>query len=234
MKILGIISSPKQDGNTAVLVREVLRGAREHGADTEEIFLPEYQLEFCQDCMTCMAQGKCALPDDLESLKQKIAASDGIILGSPTHGLAPNAIMKNFLDRIGMFSLYTGAWAGKYVVGIATAGGIGAKRVARHLTRFTDSVFGRGYVSGTFGVLRGWKRIEQYPEHLQRAYHLGQKLTEDIRQKRTYPFQNLFGRLLGRLVLRRIFLNNIMQHKDAGMKAVYETLVARNQIQARP
>ena len=188
MKIVGIISSPKRKGNTAVLVREALKGAQENGADVEEIFLPDYRLEFCQGCMACMAQGKCALQDGLEDLKQKIAESDGLILGSPTHALAPNAMMKNFLDRIGMFSVYTGAWGGKYVAGIATAGGFGAKNVAKQLTGLVDSVFGRGYVSGSLGALRGWDRIEQKPEYLENAYQLGHKMAEGIHHKRTYPF----------------------------------------------
>jgi multimeric flavodoxin WrbA len=164
-------------------------------------------------------------------LKQKIAESDGLILGSPTHAMAPNAIMKNLLDRIGMFSVYTGGWDGKYVVGISTAGGFGAKNVAKQLTGLVDSVFGRGYVSGTLGALRGWERIEQKPEHLKSAYQLGHKITEDIRRKRPYLFQHLLGRIFGRLVLKRVFLNNVLQHKETRMKAVYQTLVNRHLIQ---
>jgi multimeric flavodoxin WrbA len=39
-RIVGIISRPSHSGNTAVLVREALRAAAEHGAEVEEIFLP--------------------------------------------------------------------------------------------------------------------------------------------------------------------------------------------------
>ncbi|WP_457557006.1 NAD(P)H-dependent oxidoreductase [Candidatus Harpocratesius sp.] len=38
-------------------------------------------------------------------LKAKLYAADGIILGTPVHGLSVNAVMKNFLDRIGMCEL---------------------------------------------------------------------------------------------------------------------------------
>ena len=37
MKILGIIGSPRKNGNTHVLVSRILDGARDKGADTETV-----------------------------------------------------------------------------------------------------------------------------------------------------------------------------------------------------
>ncbi|MFP4562660.1 MAG: TetR family transcriptional regulator [Spirochaetia bacterium] len=73
---------------------------------------------------------------DFEELKQKLYGSDGIIFASPSYGIEPTARMKNFIkDRIGMFTVYTSSFGGKYFAGISTAGGIGAKQVARHVAR---------------------------------------------------------------------------------------------------
>ena len=63
-----------------------------------------------------------------------MVAADGLILGSPSYGIRPNAIMKNFLDRIGLFNAYAAMFGDKYIVGVSTAGGIGAKQVAKQLT----------------------------------------------------------------------------------------------------
>ena len=47
MNIIGMISSPRKNGNTATLVREALKGAAEQGATTQEIFLADYNIQFC-------------------------------------------------------------------------------------------------------------------------------------------------------------------------------------------
>ena len=52
-KILSICGSPRKDGNTAVLLHEALKGAGEAGAETEEIFLLDYNIGFCDGCEKC-------------------------------------------------------------------------------------------------------------------------------------------------------------------------------------
>lgn len=44
MKIIGIASSPRHNGNSATVLREALKGAQEAGAETEEIYLPDYDI----------------------------------------------------------------------------------------------------------------------------------------------------------------------------------------------
>jgi hypothetical protein len=57
--VIGIISSAHACSNSAVLVRESLKGASEKGAETKKIYLPEYDLEYCTGCLSCMKYGKC-------------------------------------------------------------------------------------------------------------------------------------------------------------------------------
>lgn len=59
IQIVGVMSSARLDGNTALLVRAALRGAEEAGASITEIVLPKYRLGFCQGCLRCMAEGGC-------------------------------------------------------------------------------------------------------------------------------------------------------------------------------
>jgi len=230
MKIVGVISSPSRDGNTAVLVRQALKAAAESGADVEEIFLFDLDIRYCTGCSRCMAEGRCWTPDDFESVRETLLDADGLVFGSPTYGLQPNAPMKNLFDRLGMFSVYTSAFADKYVVGISTAGGFGAKRVAKRLTTIVSGMFGSSAVSGTLGVLRGWNRIEEKPEALAKARELGRKLVADIRRGRRYPFRNVFSRLLTALVVRRVARRNVLANRQNRMKAVYENLVSRELI----
>lgn len=240
MKVTAVLGSPTRNGNTCVLAREVLRGAQEAGAEVSEIFLAGQHIEFCRGCISshmersCMATGRCVIDDDVNELRQRLYESDGLVLASPSYGIRPSARMKNFIvDRIGLFTAYTSSLGSKYFVGVSTCGGIGADRVARDLgNEFVSGFHRRGYLSGTIGVKLGEDRIEDRPQEMAQAYRLGQKLVHDIRTGRRYPFQRLFDRLMVKLVVRRIILQNIYAHKDCEMKAIYDNLIERKLIRA--
>jgi multimeric flavodoxin WrbA len=227
MKIIGIASSPHRNGNSITLLREALKGAREAGAETEEIYLPDYDIQYCAGCMCCLSTDRCAIPDDLNMLREKLVEADGIILSSPTHGLAPNARMKNFSDRIGMHSVYRSLLGDKYVVGIATAGAVGARKTAKKLTGITDGFHRSGRISGVLDVPVGHGDATAA---LPKARKLGRRMVDDIRQQRKYPFQRLFENLLRSVVLKRLMRKNVLENKDGAMKGVYEYWVANGYI----
>ena len=105
MKILGIIGSPRKNGNTHVLVSRILDGARDKGADTESIFLGELNILECNGCHVCWkGHHICSKNDDMTVLYPKIMESDAIILGTPVYWYGPTAIMKCFIDRFVYFN----------------------------------------------------------------------------------------------------------------------------------
>ena len=235
MKIVGVIGSPSSDGNTAVLARQVLNGAKAAGAETEELFLAEYRIEYCHGCISrnrtehCMSTGRCVIDDDAHALREKLYAADGIVLASPTYGLSETARMKNFLtDRIGMYTVYTSGFGGKYFTGVSTCGGVGASKVARSLgSRYTAGFHQRAFMSGYIGVKLDFGRIENKPAEMEKAYNLGKKLAADISSRRKYPIQKLMDRALTALIVRRMILKNIYARRDSTMKSVYQNLVSR-------
>ncbi|UCG70120.1 MAG: flavodoxin family protein [Thermoplasmata archaeon] len=218
---MGISSSPRRNGSTAYLVDEALAEAKRYNAIVEHIHLPSYNMKFCKGCMNCLRNGKCAISDGFEKIKSKIMECDGIIIGSPTYGLAPNAIMKNFLDRFGIYSVYRSALGGKYIVGISTAGAIGSKKVAKKLTGLVSGAFAYGYVSGTFGFNVKHGKAQDHPEAASKARKLGKRIVEDISLGRKYRLQRLGNKLLHKIIIKPIMLKNIMEHKDLEMKSVY-------------
>ena len=227
MKIIGIASSPHRNGNSVTLLREALKGAQETGAETEEIYLPDYDIQYCKGCMNCLSSDRCAIPDDLNGLREKLVEADGIILSSPTYGLAPNARMKNFSDRIGMYSVYRSLLSDKYVAGIATAGAVGASKTAKMLTGITDGFHRNGRISGILGVPVGHGDAAAA---LPQARKLGRKVAEDILMQKKYPLQRLFENLLNALVLKRLMRKNVLEHKDGAMKGVYEYWLAKGYV----
>jgi multimeric flavodoxin WrbA len=225
MKVIGIISSPHAEGNSATLVREALKGVEEAGASVQEVFLPSLRIEYCRDCRGCTSLGRCVLKDDFPALREQLCEADGIILSSPTYASAPCARMKNLADRLGQFAWLTSTFGGKYIAGISTASSFGADKTAGHMVAaLRDGVFRRAYVSGTLGVpLRG-KQVSAMPQALAKARALGGKIASDIRAGKRFPLQNLLGRLPNALLMRPMIWQAIVNNKET-MKGVYEELV---------
>src|SRR5512133_964375 len=188
MKIIGIISSPHKNGSTSKLVREALSGAHDAGAETEDVYLSEMDIEYCVGCLQCLATENCILKDDLNTLREKVLQADGIILGSPTYEADMNARMKNFFDRIMPFTMYRSAMHDKYISTISTAGAFGAKDAVKRMSVLKLGFHKPGKISGTLGVLVGAGNIEAF---LPKAYQLGKKIVSDIQLKKSYTFQSL-------------------------------------------
>lgn len=232
MKIIAINGSPNRSGNTAALTEAALQAARQAGADTEHIFLRDHRIEFCRGCLSnrtsqfCMSAGRCVIHDDMEMLRAKLQAADGIILASPSYGLEPTARMKNFItDRLGLLAVYTSALKGKYFAGISSAGAIGAKAVARKLAQsYSTGFFGRAYVSGWVGVAVADTALSSESPPVEAARRLGTKMARDIQRGSTYPLQQLGQRLITRLLVRPMIVKNILSHRATTMRAVYATL----------
>lgn len=220
--IVAITSSPHRDGNSVTLAREAIKGCMEKGAEIDEIHLPDHDIEFCKGCMSCLSGDRCILDDDLNALRKRLENADGLILSSPTHGLQPNAIWKNFFDRIGLYSVYRSSLKGKYCIGISTAGGVGAKKVAKDLPKVCDGFFGGGFRTGYMGVHLGDGNVMDHPDDLRMARALGRKLVDDIRKGRKYPFQNLTSRIVSSLVISKVMRKNLHRNRNGSMKGAYE------------
>lgn len=236
IKIVGVISSPNFNGNTASLVREALNGAKKEGASVTEIFLANYKLEFCKGCLVCNAKGECPISDGFEEIRKLIYEADGIILGSPTYAMEYNAAMKCFFERLGTYTLYSSLLGGKYAVGISTSyNKNGAKNVAKKLTGiFKFGIFQRSYISGTLGVhtmINGVeKKVCESPDDLKKANELGRKITKDIKCNNRYPFQNVIMRMVIALYIKPIFKKFILKNKEEKESASYGSLQQRGLI----
>lgn len=219
IRITAITSSPNRHGNSVKLARAALATGSKMNAITEEIYLPDFKLDYCRGCMLCVRQEKCILKDDLNYIIDLIMKSDGIIMSAPTYGLLPNAMMLNFMQRAGMYNVYRSAFRGKYIIGISTAGGIGAKKTARYLSGFLDGLFASGLKVGALGVLIDHGTADKY---LNKARNLGKKLVNAIESQKKYPFQDLFKKIIGFLFLKRLMLKNLKKNKDFEMQGVYQ------------
>ncbi len=106
MKVLGI-SFGRKMGNTDILVKEALFGAREAMPDAEIKFINTNRMviDRCTGCGACsqsLEKGKdndCIVKDDMQELEALIREADSIIVGAPVYVLQPVGQLKNVIDR---------------------------------------------------------------------------------------------------------------------------------------
>jgi multimeric flavodoxin WrbA len=99
VKIIAIYGSPRRDGNSAALLRQAVAGARQAGAEVEEVFLRDYKISPCLEIYNCRKTGECAIRDDFPKIMSKLDASAGIMLTSPIFFYSVSAHTKIFMDR---------------------------------------------------------------------------------------------------------------------------------------
>ncbi|MBN2290429.1 MAG: flavodoxin family protein [Candidatus Glassbacteria bacterium] len=103
-KLLGIVGSPRRQGNTHVLVSEILEAACQEGAEAELVFLDSLEIAECDGCHACWKGPGCSKGDDMSGLYPKIAESGVLIFGTPVYWYGPTALIKAFLDRLVYFN----------------------------------------------------------------------------------------------------------------------------------
>jgi len=102
-KVLGIVGSPREGGNTHILVSQILKGAREAGAKTELIFLGKLRIKECDGCHECWETEICRINDGMKGIYKKLMESDTIILATPMYWFGPTVSMKALIDRLVYF-----------------------------------------------------------------------------------------------------------------------------------
>ena len=74
--VLGISGSPRRDGNTELLIREFMKGAKASGHETELVILTELKISPCTSCDHCQKNGKCVINDDMQLMHKKLLEAD--------------------------------------------------------------------------------------------------------------------------------------------------------------
>jgi multimeric flavodoxin WrbA len=102
MKVIAFNGSARKDGNTAILLRHVLCQLENEGIETETVHLAGAKIHGCIARRNCFGRkdGRCAQQDDMgNEFIAKMAAADGILLGSPTYVADISPEIKALIDR---------------------------------------------------------------------------------------------------------------------------------------
>lgn len=110
IKVLGISTSPRDKGNTDLLLREALAGAESTGAQVEYLWLCDMKIGPCVECNCCYTTGKCRIEDDYQIVLEKMINTDRLIFATPIFFMTVCSQAKMLIDRGQCL------WAGKYVL----------------------------------------------------------------------------------------------------------------------
>ena len=190
--VLGIGGSPRKGGNSDILLRQLLAGARRGGADSEEIQLRDYQFQPCIACERCRKDGECTgLQDGMQLIYPKIRAAHGLILVTPIHSYNMTALMKSFIDRLYSFYRFGDARPGDWgsqlagqgrksiIVAVGEQAGYDDSGMGLTLETMRRSMEALGYeVIDELPVLGVFPKgkVKHYPETLSRAKTFGGRL----------------------------------------------------------
>ena len=163
MKVLGINGSPREGGNTEILIRTVFGELETAGVETELVRIGGKPLRGCVGCRRCFENRdrRCVLPDDgVNGLVEKLAEADGVVLGSPVYYTDVTAEMKAFLDRAGLVSGANGGLlrrkAGAAVLAVRRGGATHAFDTLNHWLHMMQTyLVGASYWNMGYGMKPG-------------------------------------------------------------------------------
>lgn len=101
MKVLLINGSPRKGGNTFLALTEAAKQLGKNGIDTEIVQIGTKAVHGCVACNHCSQTGRCVFNDDLcNTVIDKMAQSDALIVGSPTYYGQPNGTLLSLVQRL--------------------------------------------------------------------------------------------------------------------------------------
>jgi multimeric flavodoxin WrbA len=100
MNILGISGTPRENGNSDILLQHALHPFEEAGWEVTLLRLRELVVKPCQACELCSLHGSCAISDDdMHFFYNAFRRCDALIVATPTYSRNVSAQLLAVMDR---------------------------------------------------------------------------------------------------------------------------------------
>jgi multimeric flavodoxin WrbA len=177
LKVLALIGSPREGGNTDLLVEKLLEGAKTKGYSSDKRYLYDYNISLCTDCRECKkGDYVCCINDEMQIFYDLMESADVIVFATPIYWYGPTAKMKMLIDRMRPFVENKKLKGKRAVIVCPSAEGPKAcgpmiemfERMFKYIElELVGTAFGTGYDKGA---------VAKNKEELEKAYNLGASL----------------------------------------------------------
>ena len=100
MNVLIINGSPRENGNTAVALKEMKQIFAQESIEITELNVGSKAIRGCIACGKCGTLGKCVFDDAVNEAAPLLAKADGVVVASPVYYASANGNLISFLDRL--------------------------------------------------------------------------------------------------------------------------------------
>lgn len=180
MYALAVNGSPREGGNTEILLKTVLGSLAESGWNTELVKVGGTAIRGCTACYKCFENkdNRCIIDNDgFNEVYAKLLKADAMILGSPTYFAAVSADLKALLERAGLVAIANNnAFSGKIGAAVVAVRRGGATHVfdsINHMYQMSRMVV-PGSTYWNMGIGRGKEEVLEDEEGMNNMRHLGQ------------------------------------------------------------
>jgi len=193
-EIIAVYGSPRRKGNTSTLLKRAVDGARDAGAQVDEIVLRDCKMSPCLEIYGCKKDGECAIKDDFQAVRDRILAARGLMIASPIFFYTVSAHVKILMDRC------QSLWVKKYWIDKTAYGmweparkgmviSVGATRGKKlfdgmllTMKYFFDTLDMELWDSLLYRELDFQGDVDKHPEYLEQAYERGREFVRAVRK----------------------------------------------------
>jgi multimeric flavodoxin WrbA len=191
MKVLAINGSPRKKGNTQLMLDAAREELEKCGIQVEGISLADFDVRPCDGCEKCTKKHwECHIKDDALALLKRMAASDGLLIGSPVYWGGVTAQLKALFDR-STIPYQTHAMKGKVGAAVCVGGGAHGGQELTVMQIATYFFMSEMIVAGSEGGLPGAMALGnakgdviEDAEGLKSARYVGKRMAELIKTGR--------------------------------------------------
>ncbi len=191
MKILGIYGSPREGGNSDLLLDKALEGAAAAGAEIERVYVRNLKISGCQECGGCDKTGACVIPDDMKNVYPSMWDAQIILLSSPIFFYGIPGPTKVLIDR--SQAMWSKRMLEKspdqrkkydhgrgYLIAVGATKGKNLFEGVQLTAKYFLDALDKSYEGGLFfRAIEGKGGILEHTTALQEAYDLGVKVVKN-------------------------------------------------------
>ncbi len=181
-KVVAINGSPREGGNTEIMLNAALEPLREAGVETKIIQVGGKNIHGCRGCWACgkAANRKCVFNDDIvNDILEDLFNANAIIFGTPSYYSNMTPELKALIDRAGIVASANGKLF-RHKVGAAVIaerrGGGSFIQASIHEMMLMNEMIIPGSTYWNFGFGRNKGEVSQDTEAMANMRNLGENI----------------------------------------------------------